>query len=198
MRIVAFFVAWMSVMITSAQDLAEFGVDTTQALPSGLAVGAFTPTVQHNTWSDQQITTPKAGERQLLFFYKGAWNNKAKRFLLDLQDSLQHDKIKLIVLTPELEGSTKRSEKALEGLTVCTVSKETMQLYEVAFTLRPQFSNLLKLFQFYNTEKRNEGSGDVLPANAMYLVSKSGKLLWRYFSFDHRHFPSVEEINAVK
>ncbi|MDG1160220.1 MAG: hypothetical protein P8N19_12065 [Flavobacteriales bacterium] len=198
MRIVALFVVFMSVMSASAQELSEYGVDTTQTVPSGLAVGAFTPSVEHQTWAGASVTTPKAGQRQLLFFYKGAWNTKAKRFLSNLKDSLDREKIELIVLTPELEGSTKRSEKVLAGVTVCTVSKETMELYEVAFALRPQFANSLKIFQFYNTEKRNEGAGDVLPANAMYLVSKSGKLLWRYFSFDHRHFPSVEEINGVK
>ncbi|MDA0883227.1 MAG: hypothetical protein O2984_07925, partial [Bacteroidetes bacterium] len=60
MRIVALFVVFMSVMSASAQELSEYGVDTTQTVPSGLAVGAFTPIVEHQSWSESTITTPKA------------------------------------------------------------------------------------------------------------------------------------------
>lgn len=198
MKTVALFVALLISSITFAQDLAAYGVDTTQTVPSGLAVGSFIPVVERGCWNNENIIAPSSGKRQLIFFYKGAWNTKAKRFLSDLKDSLDREKIELVVLTPELEGSTKRSEKALADVKVCTISKEDMDLYEVGFSVRPQFSNLLKLFQFYNLEKRTEGDAAILPANAMYLVSTSGKLIWRYFNYDHRHFPSVEEINSVK
>lgn len=198
MKTVTLLVALLISSITFAQDLADYGVDTTQTVPSGLAVGSFIPVVEHSCWNNESVTAPNAGKRQLIFFYKGAWNTKAKRFLNDLKDSLDRDKIELIVLTPELEGSTKRREKTLADIQVCTISKEDMDLYEVGFSVRPQFSNLLKLFQFYNLEKRTEGDAAILPANAMYLVSTSGKLIWRYFNYDHRHFPSVEEINSAR
>jgi peroxiredoxin len=77
------------------------------------------------------------------------------------------------------------------------VSDESGQVardYALAYKVRSAYSKRLRLFRGVKLNERNGNDQNELPVTAVYVVSQSGKITYRYFNYDYRQRPSIREL----
>lgn len=136
----------------------------------------------------------------VLVFYRGQWCPYCNRQLKQLEDSLSLIKEKgasLLTITPEKPeniqktiAKTKTSNPILfdEGLTI-------MKKYDVAFKVDEKTIEAYKKYGIDFSEV-NGSNGANLPVPAVYVISREGKIMYRFFDADYRKRSSVKDILA--
>lgn len=135
----------------------------------------------------------------VLVFYRGQWCPYCNRQLKQLEDSLSLIKAKgatVLTITPEKPenirktiGKTKTSSSVLhdEGLKI-------MKQYDVAFAVDNKTIETYKKHGIDFTEANGSLNGASLPVPAVYVVSREGKIVYRYFDTDYTKRSSVKAI----
>jgi peroxiredoxin len=184
-------------MSLSAQKLQKFGIDTLQTVPDGLAVNMFVPDFQMSE-SEKFVTNLGQGY-SLLVFVRGGWSKPCNKFLSKLQDSLSvitEAGIRVVAVSPDLEGYRSNTVSKL-GLKFPLVGDPKGSIaadYNGLFTMTKGYKKRLKLFKGVKTSERFGRDTETMPVTAVYLISASGKIVWRYFNLDSKGRPNVNEI----
>ncbi|MBI1266250.1 MAG: redoxin domain-containing protein [Cryomorphaceae bacterium] len=181
----------------SAQKLQKFGIDTLQTVPDGLAVNLFVPDFQMS--ENEKFVTNLGQGYSLLVFVRGGWSKPCNKFLTKLQDSLSvitEAGIRVVAVSPDLEGyrSSTVSKLGLKFPLMGDPKGSIAADYNGLFTMTKGFKKRLKLFKGVKTSERFGRDTETMPVTAVYLISASGKIVWRYFNLDAKGRPNVNEI----
>ncbi|HEX9511421.1 MAG TPA: peroxiredoxin-like family protein [Puia sp.] len=170
--------------------------------PKGLEVNSMAPDFKAADQHGKSIslkTQLKKGP-VVLVFYRGQWCPYCNKELKALEDSMTQLTAKgasIIAVSPEKqENISKTIEKTKadypilhdEGLRI-------MKSYEVAYTVE---GAMLENYKKYGIDftAANGDNGAHLPVPAVYVISREGKIVYRYFEPDYRKRPSVAEISS--
>lgn len=181
----------------TAQKLNRFGIDTLQTIPDGLAVNMFVPDFSMS--ENENFVTNIGQGYSLLVFVRGGWSKPCNKFLSKLQDSLSvitDAGIRVIAVSPDLMGY-RESTIAKLGLTFPLIGDQKGSIaadYNGLFTMTKGFKKRLRLFKGVKTIDRFGRDTDTMPVTAVYLITSSGKIVWRYFNLDSKGRPNVREI----
>lgn len=135
----------------------------------------------------------------VLIFYRGQWCPYCNRQLKKLEDSLQLIKEKgarLIAVSPEKPASiSKTIEKTKASYSVLHDKEmKIMKAYGVAFEVDEKTVSRYKNAEIDLAELNGQKDKVYLPVPAVYIISKEGTILYRYFDSDYKKRPSVQEI----
>jgi peroxiredoxin len=135
----------------------------------------------------------------VLIFYRGQWCPYCNRQLKRLEDSLQFIKekgAKLIAVTPEKPVSILKTVEKTKASYSLVHDKEMkiMKAYGVAFEVDEKTVSRYKNADIDLAETNGQKDKIYLPVPAVYLISKEGTILYRYFDSDYKKRPSVKEI----
>ena len=135
----------------------------------------------------------------VLIFYRGQWCPYCNRQLKKLEDSLQLIKEKgarLIAVSPEKPSSiSKTIEKTKASYSVLHDKEmKIMKAYGVAFEVDEKTVSRYKNAEIDLAETNGQKDKIYLPVPAVYLISREGTILYRYFDTDYKKRPSVQEI----
>jgi peroxiredoxin len=135
----------------------------------------------------------------VLIFYRGQWCPYCNRQLKKLEDSLQLIKEKgarLIAVSPEKPSSiSKTIEKTKASYSVLHDKEmKIMKAYGVAFEVDEKTVSRYKNAEIDLAETNGQKDKVYLPVPAVYIISKEGTILYRYFDSDYKKRPSVQEI----
>ncbi len=134
----------------------------------------------------------------MLVFYRGYWCPYCNRELKKIEDSLQFilDKgAQVVAITPEKqEGISKTIEKTNARYPIIwDEGMKIMKEYDVAYELPENTLNRYKTTGI-NIEENNGKNGKYLPVPAVYVISPSMDVVYRFFETDYKKRPSVAEI----
>lgn len=172
-----------------------------QSGPKGLNLNDKAPDFTANDQNGKRISlkTELKNGPVVLVFYRGQWCPFCNRQLKQLEDSLGQIKEKggtLLTITPEKQenigktiAKTKASYPILhdEGLQI-------MKSYDVAFQVDNKTIDAYKKYGIDFTEANGIANGANLPVPAVYVISKEGKIVYKYFDTDYRKRSSVKDI----
>lgn len=134
----------------------------------------------------------------VLIFYRGEWCPYCNKQLKSLEDSMSlitQKGAELIAITPEKqENVAKTIEKTKASFSI--VSDENLKImnaYKVAFQLDPKTTEKYKGYGV-DLSVNNGSNGNNLPVPAVYIISKEGKIIYRYFDANFKNRVSVKEI----
>jgi peroxiredoxin len=135
----------------------------------------------------------------VLIFYRGQWCPYCNRQLKRLEDSLLFIKekgAKLIAVTPEKPVSILKTVEKTKASYSLVYDKEMkiMKAYGVAFEVDEKTVSRYKNADIDLAETNGQKDKVYLPVPAVYLISKEGTILYRYFDSDYKKRPSVREI----
>lgn len=168
--------------------------------PVGLNVGDIAPdfTAKNQNNKDIKLKELLKSGPVVILFYRGEWCQYCNRQLKALEDSLALISAKganIIAISPEkLENINKTIEKTKVTYNVVTdENSQIMTAYKVAFELDEKTTEKYKGYGI-NLMERNGSNGNNLPVPAVYIISKEGKITYRYFDENYRKRASVLEI----
>jgi peroxiredoxin len=135
----------------------------------------------------------------VLIFYRGQWCPYCNRQLKKLEDSLQLIKNKgarLIAVTPETpEYISKTIEKTKANYPILFDKEmKIMKAYSVAFAVDEKTVSRYKNADIDLAAANAQKEKVYLPIPAVYIISKEGTILYRYFESDYKKRASVQEI----
>ncbi len=168
--------------------------------PVGLDVGDIAPdfTAKNQNNKDIKLKELLKSGPVVILFYRGEWCPYCNRQLKALEDSLALISAKganIVAISPEkLENINKTIEKTKVTYNVVTdEASQIMNAYKVAFELDEKTTEKYKGYGI-NLIERNGSNGNNLPVPAVYIISKEGKITYRYFDVDYKKRASVQEI----
>lgn len=168
--------------------------------PNGLPLTTTAPDFSAPDQSGKTITlrTELKKGKVILVFYRGEWCPFCNKELNSLQDSLTFITAKgatVIAISPEKsENILKTVEKTKATYSLLHDSElKIMKAYDVAFTVDAATVEKYKSYGL-SFDKMNGDNGANLPIPAVYIIDKSGKIIYRYFDADYRKRPSVKEL----
>ncbi len=135
----------------------------------------------------------------VLVFYRGQWCPYCNKHLKKLEDSLQLIKdrgAKLIAVTPEKpENISKIIEKTGAGYSVLyDKDLKIMKAYEVAYEVDERTVTRYRNADIDLLAANGQKDKAYLPVPAVYIISKEGTIVYRYFEPDYKKRASVQEI----
>lgn len=168
--------------------------------PAGLKIGDLAPNFSGRNQQGKEIhlkESLKSGPVVLLF-YRGEWCPYCNRQLKTLQDSLKliTDKgATVVAITPEnTDNRNKTIEKTNASFNILSDDhSKIMNAYHVTFQLDEKTTQAYKGYGIILSE-RNGTNGNDLPVPAVYIISKDGKISYRFFDTDYTKRASVKEI----
>ena len=182
--------------------LFAFGVNA-QDSPKGLAINNMAPDFKAIDQNGNQVDLKDLLKKGpvVLVFYRGYWCPHCNKQLKKLEDSLfliKQNGASLVAITPEQHtGVTKTVEKINISYPVISDSGlSIMKNYDVAFQVSPGTIEKYKSYGIDFNVINGLENGPNLPVPAVYIIEKSGKILYRYFDKDYTKRPSVAEIIA--
>lgn len=174
-----------------------------QEKPEGLFINSKAPDFQAIDQNGKEIRLKDVLKDSLvvLFFYRGQWCPYCNRHLKKLEDSLQLIKdngAKLIAVTPEKpEFISKTIEKTKASYSLLYDKEmKIMKAYAVAFQVDDKTVSRYKNADIDLATANGQKDKIYLPVPAVYVISKEGTILYRFFNTDYKRRPSVEEIVA--
>ena len=201
----AVFIGWMTPWGTlTAQDLplSKFGIDTTAAVPEGLPVGMYAPLFAGQDADGNQIALSEILKQStaVVVFVQGMWSRNDRNFLNTLNDSLAsvaNAAAQVIVITSEKPKvlSTMRERYPLFKI-ISDTDGSIGANYDVQYTVTKAHARRYNLFNRAKLSSNQVAPGK-LPVPAVYLLAPSGKLRFRFFSYDRKQRPSVAELADV-
>ena len=188
------------ILVSSLLVIIGFGLKA-QEKPEGLFINSKAPDF---ALKDQQGNSVKLKDvlrngPVVLVFYRGHWCPYCNKHLKKLEDSLQLIKNKgaqLIAVTPEKpENIAKTVEKTkAEYLIVYDGDMKIMKAYDVAYSVDEKTIARYKRADIDLGENNGQKNGVYLPVPAVYIISKSGTVVYRFFDADYKKRPTVKEI----
>ncbi len=135
----------------------------------------------------------------VLVFYRGQWCPYCNKHLKKLEDSLQLIKdrgAKLIAVTPEKpENISKTIEKTRASYSVLyDKDLKIMKAYEVAYEVDERTVTRYRNADIDLLAANGQKDKAYLPVPAVYIISKEGTIVYRYFEPDYKKRASVQEI----
>ncbi len=137
----------------------------------------------------------------VLVFYRGQWCPYCNRSLKQLEDSLSQIKSKgatVLAITPEQQDNiAKTVEKTKASFTILhDEGLQIMKSYDVAYKVDDKTIELYKKNGLDFNEMNGQANGANLPVPAVYVINKSGKIVYKYFDVDYRKRATVKDILA--
>lgn len=186
---------------TFAQKLSSFGIDTTQTVPDGLAVNSYAPlfNLLDRDGNEIDFGAKLKESKMVVVFVRGQWSRQCRKYVERLQDSLaviSNASTQIVVVTPEKREFLSRWVKTAgpDFMIVSDVSGQVARDYDGAFKVSSAYNTRTRFFRGVKLNERNGNDQNELPVTAVYIVSQSGKITYRYFNYDFRQRPSVKEL----
>lgn len=172
-----------------------------QEKPEGLFINSKAPDFKAADQYGNEIRLKDVLKDSLvvLVFYRGQWDPYCSKYLKKLEDSLQFIKSKgarLIAITPEKpEYISKTIEKTKASFPVI-YDKETkiMKAYAVMFEVDDKTVSRYKNADIDLATFNGQKDKIYLPVPAIYIISREGTILYRFFDTDYKKRATVEEI----
>ncbi len=186
-------------MIVALAMLISQGV-AAQDAPLGLAVGTKAPDFKAMSYDGKSVHLRKSlrSGSVVVMFYRGQWCPFCNKQMKGLQDSLSlftAKKAQLIAVTPETVANVQKTvAKTTASFTIVSDSgMQIMKSYAVAF---PVDAKTVEKYKGYGIDfdAANGVNGANLPVPAVYIINKSGEIVYRFFDTDYRKRPSVKEL----
>ena len=135
----------------------------------------------------------------VLIFYRGQWCPYCNKQLKKLEDSLQliKDKgAKLIAVTPEKNEYILKTIEKTKASYSLLYDKEMkiMKAYAVSFEVDERTVSRYKNADIELAIANGQKEKVYLPIPAVYIISKEGTILYRFFDSDYKKRASVKEI----
>ena len=172
-----------------------------QDKPEGLFINSKAPDFKATDQYGNEIKLKDVLKDSLvvLVFYRGQWCPYCNRQLKRLEDSLQLIKEKgarLIAVTPEKPESISRTIEKTKASYPLLYDKEMkiMKAYAVTFEVDERTVSRYKNADIDLLEANGQKDKAYLPIPAVYIISKEGSILYRYFDSDYKKRPTVKEI----
>lgn len=172
-----------------------------QEKPEGLFINSKAPDFKANDQYGNEIRLKDVLKDSLvvLIFYRGQWCPYCNRQLRKLEDSVQLIKDKgarLIAITPEKpEFILKTIEKTKASYSLLYDKEmKIMKAYSVAFEVDDRTIARYKNADIDLVTANGPKDKVYLPVPAVYIISKEGTILYRYFDTDYKKRVSVLEI----
>lgn len=174
---------------------------TAQEKPEGLFINSKAPDFKANDQYGNEIRLKDVLKDSLviLIFYRGQWCPYCNRQLKKLEDSLQLIKEKgarLIAVTPEKPEFISKTIEKTKASYPLLYDKEMkiMKAYAVAFEVDDRTVSRYKNADIDLAAANGQKDKVYLPIPAVYIISKEGTILYRYFNEDYKKRPTVQEI----
>lgn len=172
-----------------------------QEKPEGLFINSKAPDFKATDQYGNEIRLKEILKDSLvvLVFYRGQWCPYCNKHLKKLEDSLSFIKEKgarLIAVTPEKpENISKTIEKTKAGYPILyDKDMKIMNTYHVAFEVDERTVSRYKNADIDLAEANGQKDKVYLPVPAVYIISKEGTILYRFFDADYKKRASVKEI----
>lgn len=135
----------------------------------------------------------------VLVFYRGQWDPYCNKYLRKLEDSLQFIKDKgarLIAVTPEKPEFIAKTIEKTKASFPLLYDKEMKiaKSYAVAFVVDEKTVSRYKSSDIDLAAASDQKDKIYLPIPAVYIISKEGTILYRFFDADYKKRPTVQEI----
>ncbi len=176
------------------------GILFSQSTPKGLMVGDTAPDFTSTDQNGKTVNL-KSLLRDgpvVLVFYRGEWCPYCNKYLKQLEDSLPmltRKGAKVVTVSPEKSeniAKTVKKTKATysiihdDGLTI-------MKAYDVSYPVDE--STILRYKKYgIDLQSANGDNGANLPVPAVYIISETGRVTYRFFNWDYKIRASVKEI----
>lgn len=172
-----------------------------QEKPEGLFINSKAPDFKATDQHGNEIRLKDVLKDSLvvLVFYRGQWDPYCYKHLRKLEDSLQLIKNKgarLIAVTPEKpEYISKTIEKTNASFPII-YDKETkiMKAYAVMFEVDEKTVSRYKNADIDLATASGQKDKIYLPVPAVYIISKEGTIIYRFFDADYRKRATVQDI----
>lgn len=172
-----------------------------QEKPEGLFINSKAPDFRATDQYGKEIRLKEILKDSLvvLIFYRGQWCPYCNRQLKKLEDSLQLIKNKgarLIAITPEKPEFVSKTIEKTKASYPLLYDKEMkiMKAYSVAFEVDERTVSRYKNADIDLLTANGQKDKAYLPIPAVYIISKEGTILYRYFDTDYKKRASVQEI----
>lgn len=172
-----------------------------QEKPEGLFINSKAPDFKANDQYGNEIRLKEILKDSLvvLVFYRGQWCPFCNRQLKKLEDSLSFIKNKgarLIAVTPEKPAYISKTIEKTNASYPLLYDKDMkiMKAYAVSFEVDERTVSRYKNADIDLAEANEQKDKVYLPIPAVYIISKEGTVLYRYFDSDYKKRPSVKEI----
>jgi peroxiredoxin len=171
-----------------------------QDKPQGLRVNDTAPLFTAKDQSGKTVNLKSLLKKGpvVMMFYRGEWCPFCNKQLTEMQDSLMMVTSKgatVVAITPEKpENILKTIEKTKASFPVLfDDGLKIMKDYKVAFAVAP---TMIEKYKEYGIDFSvvNGDNGANLPVPAVYIISKEGKIIYRYFDENYRKRLSVREL----
>lgn len=135
----------------------------------------------------------------VLTFYRGEWCPYCNRYLANVTDSLfyiQEKGASFIAISPEKEKNImKMAEKVGDGISILSDNEgNVMKAYDVDFMVTSAYQNKIKMGLLTSIKKSNGQEAAILPVPATYIISKEGKIIYRYFDINYTQRAPISAI----
>lgn len=135
----------------------------------------------------------------LLVFYRGYWDPYCTKFLRRLEDSVQlinNKGARVIAITPEKTEHIDQTIEKTKAVYSILTDKENkiMKTYAVAFEVDEKTASRYKNADIDLATINNQKEKILLPVPAVYVISKEGTVLYRFFDADYKKRPTVQVI----
>ena len=172
-----------------------------QEKPEGLFINSKAPDFKATDQYAKEIRLKDVLRDSLtvLVFYRGQWDPYCNKFLKKLQDSLQSIRekgAKVIAVTPEKPEFISRTIEKTNATYSLLYDKEMkiMKSYAVAFEVDERTVSRYKNADIDLATANGQKEKVFLPVPAVYIISKEGTILYRYFDADYKKRPGVQQI----
>jgi peroxiredoxin len=172
-----------------------------QEKPEGLFINSKAPDFKADDQYGKTVRLKDILKDSLvvLVFYRGQWCPYCNKHLKKLEDSLQLIKdrgAKLIAVTPEKpENILKTIGKTGAGYSVLyDKDMKIIKAYEVAYEVDERTVTRYRNADIDLLAANDQKDKAYLPVPAVYIISKEGTIVYRYFEPDYKKRASVQEI----
>ena len=172
-----------------------------QEKPEGLFINSKAPDFKATDQYGHEIRLKDILKDSLvvLIFYRGQWCPYCNRQLKKLEDSLLLIKEKgarLIAVTPEKPEFISKTIEKTKANYPLLYDKEMkiMKAYAVAFEVDERTVSRYKNADIDLATANGQKEKIYLPVPAVYIISKEGTILYRFFDADYKKRPSVKDI----
>jgi peroxiredoxin len=172
-----------------------------QEKPEGLFINSKAPDFKATDQYGNEIRLKDVLKDSLvvLIFYRGQWCPYCNRQLKKLEDSLQLIKDKgarLIAVTPEKPEFISKTVEKTKASYPLLYDKEMkiMKAYAVSFEVDERTVSRYKNADIDLATSNGQKEKVYLPIPAVYIISKEGTILYRFFESDYKKRASVKEI----
>jgi peroxiredoxin len=171
-----------------------------QETPAGLAPGKTAPAFSGKDQSGQTISLMEQLKKGpvVLVFYRGYWCPYCNRYLKKLEDSLSLITGKgasLVTVTAEKPANINKTIEQTKASypIVHDEGLQIMKKYGVHYAVDQKTIEQYKKYKI-DFNEANGSNGTNLPVPAVYVISKEGKIVYRFFNSDYTKRPAVAEI----